>query len=86
MLILWTYAKGAVCITSSSDGDRVKRMAATERVRDLSKEEVEQIDEAGRRIHFRHWVSRHLSHVVPLTSQTEHLTNEYPAPDLPSDV
>jgi diketogulonate reductase-like aldo/keto reductase len=56
ILILWTRAKGVVCITSSSDEDRIRRMAGTQNMRDLSADEVKRIDEAGRRVHFRHWV------------------------------
>lgn len=57
VLLLWIMAKGGVCITSSGDSGRIKKMADLEKVRDLSKEEVERIDEAGKKVHFRQWVS-----------------------------
>ncbi|ORY25528.1 NADP-dependent oxidoreductase domain-containing protein [Naematelia encephala] len=72
VLILWAVSKGVVVITSSGDEGRIKKMAATERVRDLSSEEIEEIDQAGRKIHFRVW--------------DEHMTNEFPDPDLPTDI
>ncbi|OCF38520.1 hypothetical protein I317_07701 [Kwoniella heveanensis CBS 569] len=72
VLILWTLSKGVVCITSSGDEGRIHKMASTEKVRDLDEEEIKAIDETGRKIHFRHW--------------TEHMENDYPNPDLPSDL
>lgn len=67
VLLLWVMAKGGVCITSSSDEGRIKRMADLEKVRDLTQEEVKQIDEAGGKIHFRQWVS--LSVIVAKPSE-----------------
>lgn len=57
VLLLWVMAKGGVCITSSSDPARIRRMADLEKVRDLTAEEVKEIDEVGGKIHFRQWVS-----------------------------
>lgn len=57
VLLLWIMAKGGVCITSSGDSGRIEKMANLEKVRNLSKEEVGQIDEAGKKVHFRQWVS-----------------------------
>ena len=58
VLLLWIMTKGGVCITSSSDPTRIKKMADLEKVRDLSKEELDEIEAEGRKIHFRQWVSR----------------------------
>lgn len=69
VLLLWVMAKGGVCITSSSDEGRIRKMAALDSVRDLTEVEVKEIDEAGGKIHFRQW--------------TEHLTTDFPSPDLP---
>jgi diketogulonate reductase-like aldo/keto reductase len=56
VLLLWIMTKGGVCITSSSNSARIKKMADLELVRDLSKEELDEIEAAGRKIHFRQWV------------------------------
>lgn len=56
VLLLWVMAKGGVCITSSSDEGRIRKMAALDSVRDLTEVEVKEIDEAGGKIHFRQWV------------------------------
>ena len=57
VLLLWVMAKGAVCITSSSDPARIQKMADLEKVRDLTEDEVQEIDAAGKKVHFRQWVS-----------------------------
>lgn len=62
VLLLWIMAKGGVCITSSSDEKRIQKMADLENVRDLKAEEVAAIDEEGKKIHFRQWVSQ--SHIA----------------------
>jgi diketogulonate reductase-like aldo/keto reductase len=56
VLLLWIMAKGGVCITSSGSEERIKRMADLEKVRDLKEEEINSIDEAGKKVHFRQWV------------------------------
>lgn len=58
VLLLWVMAKGGVCITSSSDSGRIQKMGNLEKVRDLSKAEVKEIDSAGKQVHFRQWASR----------------------------
>jgi len=72
VLLLWIFAKGAVAITSSGDEERIRKMADLEKVRDLTKEEVGEIDEAGGKVHYRHW--------------TEHMMRDFPDPDLPADL
>ncbi|RSH88698.1 hypothetical protein EHS25_002925 [Saitozyma podzolica] len=57
---------------SGVDVDEAGVLILWTKVRDLTPEEIEEIDQAGRKVHFRHW--------------TEHMTNEFPDPDLPSDV
>jgi diketogulonate reductase-like aldo/keto reductase len=57
VLLLWIMAKGGVCITSSGSEERISRMADLEKVRDLNADEIDEIDEAGRKVHFRQWVS-----------------------------
>ncbi|ORX36957.1 NADP-dependent oxidoreductase domain-containing protein [Kockovaella imperatae] len=72
VLILWTVCKGFVCVTSSGNEERIRNMAATEKVRDLTKEEIEEIDRVGQKVHFRQW--------------DEHMTTDFPDPKLPSDA
>jgi diketogulonate reductase-like aldo/keto reductase len=62
VLLLWIMAKGGVCITSSSSEERIKKMADLEKVRDLKADEVDAIDSAGKKVHFRQWVSVHNSY------------------------
>lgn len=49
--------KKGVCITSSKSEERIAKMANLEKVRDLTEDEMREIDEAGSRIHFRVRVS-----------------------------
>jgi diketogulonate reductase-like aldo/keto reductase len=57
VLLLWIMTREGVCITSSSSEERIVKMAALERVRDLTDAEMGEIDRAGSRVHFRAWVS-----------------------------
>jgi len=56
VLLLWIMAKGGVCITSSGSEERIQKMADLEKVRDLKEDEINSIDEAGKKVHFRQWV------------------------------
>lgn len=56
VLLLWIMAKGGVCITSSSSEARIQKMADLEKVRDLNEQEIQAIDAAGQKVHFRQWV------------------------------
>ena len=60
VLLLWTIGKGAVAVTTSGNPDNIKKMAATEQLRDLTKAEIDEIDQAGRKVHFRGYVSNYL--------------------------
>jgi len=57
VLLLWTMQKGAVALTSSSKEERIKKFADTETLPELTKEEIDEIDKAGRKVHFRGYVS-----------------------------
>ena len=57
VLLLWTMQKGAVALTSSSKDERIKAFAETENLPDLSKDEIDEIESAGRKVYFRHYVS-----------------------------
>ncbi|BGP40923.1 hypothetical protein JCM10449v2_004888 [Rhodotorula kratochvilovae] len=71
-LLVWMRTKGVISVTASMNEDRIKKLALTQELRDLTPEEVEEVDAAGRKIHFR--------------ACTEHMTVDYPEPDLPSDL
>jgi diketogulonate reductase-like aldo/keto reductase len=70
VLLLWIMTRGGICITSSSDSGRIKKMADLEKVRDLSKVELEEIDAAGKQIHFRQWVCCIASPPIRRTANT----------------
>ena len=57
VLFLWTTGKGVAPITTSGNPKNLKKMAATEKLRDLTKEEMDEIDSVGRKIHFKGYVS-----------------------------
>ncbi|BGP40924.1 hypothetical protein JCM10450v2_004928 [Rhodotorula kratochvilovae] len=71
-LLLWTRAKGVVAVTTSSKEERIKKLALTQELPDLAKEEVDEIEQLGRKIHFR--------------AYDEHMSVDFPAPDLPKDL
>jgi diketogulonate reductase-like aldo/keto reductase len=52
-LLLWTRAKGVVAVTASGNEGRIAKLAQTQELPDLSKEEVEEIEQAGRKVYFR---------------------------------
>ncbi|KAF5357922.1 hypothetical protein D9756_001431 [Leucocoprinus leucothites] len=53
VLSKWILQKGAIVITTSSKMTRVKEFLDTEGVPDLTEQEVQEIDEAGSKIHKR---------------------------------
>lgn len=52
-LLLWIRTKGVISVTASSNEERIKKLALTQELRDLTKDEVDEIDAAGCRVHFR---------------------------------
>ncbi|CAK9787338.1 Aldo/keto reductase [Cutaneotrichosporon oleaginosum] len=71
VLLLWTIQKGVIAVTSSKNEDNIRKIAALDAAPDLSADEIAQIDAAGKKVHFRHY--------------EEHMTQDYPAPDLPRE-
>ena len=53
VLYLWTIGKGAAAITTSNNPKNIKKMVTVDSLRDLTKEEIAEIDEAGRKVHFK---------------------------------
>jgi diketogulonate reductase-like aldo/keto reductase len=53
VLLKWTIQKGVVAITTSSNEERIKKMAAVDQLQSLTSEEMEEIDRVGRGVHFR---------------------------------
>ncbi|KAL1410576.1 hypothetical protein Q8F55_004589 [Vanrija albida] len=72
VLLLWTVQKNVVAITTSNNPERIAKLAQIDSLPDLSAEEIAAIDEAGKKVHFRHY--------------TEHMEADFPAPNLPADA
>lgn len=80
-LLLWTRAKNVVAVTASGNENRIAKLARTQDLPDLTADEVAEIEELGRKIHFRAYVrpcrlSRPLS---PSPCATQKLTLEPPS-------
>lgn len=72
VLLVWTRAMGVIAVTSSVNEERIKKLAESLDYADmLTAEEVEEITETGKQVHFSHY--------------NEHMSVDYPAPDLPSE-
>jgi hypothetical protein len=56
VLLLWTRATGAVAVSASGSPENIKQIALTQGLPPLAPEEVQEISDAGRKIHFRHYV------------------------------
>ncbi|WWC66240.1 uncharacterized protein I206_100141 [Kwoniella pini CBS 10737] len=72
VLLLWTINKGVVAVTTSTKPKNLEKIVSIEDLPDLSKEEIDEIEQAGRKVYFRHY--------------DEHMTEDFPEPDLPSDL
>jgi len=72
VLILWNRDKGIIPITTSAKEENIKKAAVAIDFPKLSEEDMKEIEEAGRKIHWR--------------AQDEHMTKDFPVPDLPSDI
>ena len=83
VLLKWTIQKGVVAITTSSNEERIKKMAAVDKLQSLSDEEMEEIDRVGRGVHFRSYaVSSFWVRGAKLIVKG-HMSTDFPAPDLP---
>ncbi|GAA5924362.1 hypothetical protein JCM3775_005669, partial [Rhodotorula graminis] len=71
-LLLWTRAKKVVAVTASGNEGRIAKLARTQDLPDLTADEVSEIEELGRKIHFR--------------AYDEHMCVDFPAPALPKDL
>ncbi|KAF9523734.1 conjugated polyketone reductase C1 [Crepidotus variabilis] len=71
VLLLWTRAMGVVAVTASGNIERIKKMGEIATLPDLlTEEEIKEISEVGKKVHFRHY--------------TEHMENDFALPDLPN--
>ncbi|KAK4689727.1 hypothetical protein P7C73_g370, partial [Tremellales sp. Uapishka_1] len=88
VLLLWTRGKGVVAVTSSGKKANIAKMVALDDVRDLTSAEMAEIEETGRKVHFRHYVSRSASRTRRglKESQQEHMNKDYPSPNLPDGL
>ena len=57
ILYLWTMGKGVVAITACTQESNVQKIALVQGLRDLKREELEEIDQVDKSIYFRHYVS-----------------------------
>ncbi|GAA5852983.1 hypothetical protein JCM8547_004756 [Rhodosporidiobolus lusitaniae] len=71
-LLLWTRAKGVVAVTASGKEENIKKIAAVQGLPDLKPEEVKEVEDLGRKVYFRHY--------------SEHMNEDFPAPQLPEDL
>ncbi|BGP00321.1 Conjugated polyketone reductase C1 [Rhodotorula toruloides ATCC 204091] len=71
-LILWQRSKGVVVVTASGNAERIEKLSLTQELPDLTKEDVDEIESVGRKIHYR--------------AYDEHMCVDFPAPDLPKDA
>lgn len=55
--LLWCRAKGAIAVSASANPRNIEKMASTQRLPDLTAEEVDEIEQLGRKVHFRAYVS-----------------------------
>ncbi|EIW69720.1 hypothetical protein TREMEDRAFT_29854 [Tremella mesenterica DSM 1558] len=68
--LLWQVCRGIVAVTSSTKAENLAKIAATERLRDLTEEELTEIEDVGKTVHFR--------------AYKVHMTKDFPEPDLPT--
>lgn len=62
VLLLWTMQMGVVAVTTSGNPENIKKMVRVESLPKLNDSEIKEIEEAGRKVHFRAYdVSRTLT-------------------------
>lgn len=90
VLLKWTTQKGVVAITTSSNEGRIQKMAGVDKLDKLTEEEMAEIDKVGRSVHFRSYAVSDLpslalasSRVVEADFYQEHMSKDFPAPNLP---
>ncbi|WWD17901.1 hypothetical protein CI109_102346 [Kwoniella shandongensis] len=72
VLLLWTIQKGVVAVSTSGKEENIKTLAEVDGLPDLTQDEIKEIEETGRKVHFRHY--------------REHMEKDFPLPDLPKDL
>ncbi|WWC99461.1 hypothetical protein V866_006364 [Kwoniella sp. B9012] len=72
VLTLWALQKNVIVVTSSRNPDNLKKISEIDSLPQLSKEELNEIEEAGRKVHFRHY--------------KVHMSKDFPNPNLPEDI
>ncbi|ORX36734.1 NADP-dependent oxidoreductase domain-containing protein [Kockovaella imperatae] len=69
VLLLWIRGKNAIAVTSTATPERIDKLAALDKLPDLFKEDVDEIERVGRTIYWR--------------ANKSHMTKDRPVPDLP---
>ena len=89
VLLLWTRSQKVVAVTTSANDDRIKTLGEIETLPNLlTPEEIEEISDIGKTVHFRFYVSRLQSRFRPpflMSKKTEHMEKDFPLPDLPRE-
>lgn len=55
VLLLWTIQNNVVAITSSTREENLRKLVEVDGLVDLTEEERKEIEEVGRKVHFRHY-------------------------------
>lgn len=55
ILLLWLASTGVAIVSSSSNPQRVPSLREVEDLPDLGKEEIEEINEVGKKVHYRYY-------------------------------
>ena len=71
-LLLWTIQKGVSPVTTSTKKERLAQIISVDSLPSLTDEEFAEIERVGRKVHFR--------------AYKEHMTENFPAPNLPEDL
>lgn len=91
VLLRWTIQYGVVAVTSSKNPERIKGFTNLWGF-ELTKDEMKEIEETGRKVHFRHYsvgplptvyMDRDRWHVADTCLIQEHMVDEFPVPNLP---
>ncbi|WRT64123.1 uncharacterized protein IL334_001052 [Kwoniella shivajii] len=72
VLLLWTIQKGVVAVTTSTKVKNIEKIVQVDTLPDLTQEEIKEIEETGRKVHFRNY--------------KEHMEKDFATPNLPEDL
>ena len=74
-------------MTTSATPSRIDQIASLETAPNLTVEEMEELETVGRKIYTRkNHVSGHVPQAKPTEPWQEHMTTDFPIPDLPREL